>query len=372
MAATLVIDAIRAPYEALLQRQFAFKKLAQRNVVAMIVSGIIGVALAYAGLGIWALVVNRVANSIISTVIIIATMRWRPKFTFSVSTVKPLFAFGLHLGGAGLIQQINRRVPDLMVGAMLGPAPVGIFRVGSRAVNILTDVVIQPMSTTALAAFSRVKDKGSVGDAYLRVTKACGLLSFPVYYGAAVVAQDFVSVCFGPQWHDSGDVMAMFALFGGAATLSYFSGSALSAVGRTSLMFWSSLLALTSTTIITVLTLPYGVWAVALGFKARAYLMLPAILFLLKKGLQLNPWTVIRGILPPFLAAVAMAILLLALKQEFLLELKPLPRLCIMVAAGAAIYPIALYAVSRRYVSEMHGELSPIVTKLAGKLRRRR
>lgn len=369
LAATLVIDAGRAPYEALLQRRFAFKLLATRNVIAMVISGIIGVALAYAGFGVWALVINRVANSIISTVIIVSTVSWRPRFTFSISTVKPLFAFGIHLTGTSLIQQVNQRIPDLMIGAFLGPAAVGIFRVGSRAVNILTDAVIQPMSATALPAFSRVKEKGSVADAYLRVTKVCGLLSYPIYYGAAVVATDFVTVCFGEKWHSSGEVMAMLALFGGAGTLNYFSGSALAAVGRSSLMFWASVLSLVFLTITTLITLPYGVSAVALGFTARAYVVLPFLLLLLKKGLELDPWTAVKGIMPPFTAAVIMALLLLALRAELLEGLHPLPRMCIMVAVGAAIYPLALFAVSRRYVRDMHGEISPIIVRLTKRFR---
>ena len=371
LAVTLVIDASRAPHEAFLQRQFKFKVLAKRNVVSMVIAGVIGVALAYLGFGVWALVANRIVNSVLCTVIVVISVPWRPRLTFSVTVVKPLFSYGMYLSGTGLIQQVNRRVPDLMVGALLGPAPVGIFRVGSRAVNILTDAVIQPMSATALSAFSRVKEKGSVADAYLRVTKACGLLSFPVYYGAAAVATDFVTVCFGQKWHESGEVMAMIALFGGAGTLNYFSGSALSAVGRTSLLFWSSTTSFISICLITYFTLPYGVPMVALGFTVRAYLILPLLLFLLKKGLQLDPWAALRGIFPPFIAAALMALILVALKMEFLGELKPLLRLCIMVATGAVIYPIILFTLSRPYVQEMRLELSPVFLRLTKRLHSR-
>jgi O-antigen/teichoic acid export membrane protein len=259
LSISLVIDAMRAQHEALLQRQFLYKVMAQQNVIATILSGIIGVAMAYLGFGIWALVVNRLAGSVLATLMIWKSARWTPKLTFSFEKLKPLLAYGIHLTAAGLFGQLNRRVSVMMIGWILGPAAVGFFRVGSRAVDMITDAIIQPMNATALSALSRVHESGSVASAYLRITKSCGLLSFPIYFGAAVTAGDFVAVCFGAKWHASGDVMAMFALFGGAATLNFFSAAALSAVGQTRLVFWANLFSLLSSIAITLVTVRYGV-----------------------------------------------------------------------------------------------------------------
>jgi O-antigen/teichoic acid export membrane protein len=370
LALTLVIDAMRATHEAKLQREFSYKLLAKRSVFATIIGGIIGVVLAYFGFGVWALVINRLVTSLLLTLILWNTVRWAPKFTLSVGTLKPLFAFGIHLSGAGLIGQVNRRVADILIGAFLGPASVGFFRAGTRAVNMLNDAVIQPMNQTALSALSRVNEAGSVAKAYLRITKACGLISFPIYYGTAVTAHDFVLVFFGTRWEASGDVMSMFALFGGAGTLNYFSGAALSAVGRTRLVLCTNLFSLISSIILTVVLVKYGIWAVALGFAVRAHLVVPFVLMMLKRGLHLRPIAAIRGILPPFLAASVMALLLVLLKLEVLGDLSPLVRLAILVPVGAALYVGGLFLFGRKYVKEMQTELAPIVNRFLRRFRK--
>jgi O-antigen/teichoic acid export membrane protein len=365
LSSTLLIDALRAPHEALLQRQFSYKALAKRTIIATVAGGIIGVALAYTGFGIWALVVNRVATSVIQTIIIWVTVRWTPSFTFSREKLRPLLAYGLHLSGASLFGELNRRVPDLMIGALLGPAAVGLFRVGSRAVNMLNDAIIQPMSATALSTLSRVHERGSVATAYLRITKACGLLSFPLYFGAAVTANDFIATFFGAKWQGSGDVMAVLALLGGAGTLNYFSGPALSAAGKTQLLFWQTLISFLSTVAITAALLKFGVLWVAVGITVRAYLVVPVALLMLKRGLQLDPMAVVRGVLPPFVSAVGMGLILLALKIGLLQDMVPLLRLAIMVPCGALLYGAKLWIFGRSYSAEMHTELAPIVQRLA-------
>jgi PST family polysaccharide transporter len=370
LAATLIIDALRAPHEALLQRRFSYKAIARQSVTATILAGILGVAMAYQGFGIWALVANRAATSIVSTFMIWKMAGWTPKATFSVERLKPLLAYGLHLTGAGLFGQINRQVMVMLIGAILGPAAVGFFRVGSRAVEMISDAIVQPMNVTALSALSRVNETGSVAHAYLRITRTCGLLSFPVYFGTAVIAGDFVTVCFGAKWATSGQVMAMFALFGGAGTLNFFSAPALSAVGQTRLVFWSTLFSLLSSIAITLMTIRYGVAAVALGFAIRAYVLLPFTLFMLQRGLQLSPMAAIRGVWPPFLAGVLMALALWAVKAELLGGIAPLERLAILVPMGAAFYAAALFTLGRTYAGEMYAELSPIVLHLTKRFRR--
>jgi O-antigen/teichoic acid export membrane protein len=370
LALTLVIDALRSTQEAKLQREFAYKLLAKRSVFATIIGGIVGVILAYLGFGVWALVINRLVTSLLLTLILWKTVPWVPRLKLSYATLKPLFAFGIHLTGAGLIGQINRRTADILIGSFLGPASVGFFRAGTRAINMLNDAIIQPMNQTALSALSRVNETGSVAKAYLRITKACGLISFPIYYGTAVTAHDFVLIMFGPKWEASGDVMAMFALFGGAGTLNFFSGAALSAVGKTRMVLWTNLISFVSTVALTLILVPYGIWAVALGFAVRAHVVLPFVLYNLKRNLHLRPMAAIRGVLPPFLAATAMALLLLVLKLEVLDDFSPIIRLAILVPTGAALYVGGLFLFGRTYLRETHTELAPIVNRLLRRFRK--
>src|SRR5262249_6436758 len=163
-----------------------------------------------------------------------------------------------------------------------------------------------PLNTTTLSAFSRVRESGSVAQAYLRVTKVCALLACPVYFGAAAVGPEFIVVCFGAKWSDSGSVMMCLAFLGAAALLNNFSQAALTAMGETRLVFYQALFGLITNALLVLATVWFGVTAVAAGIAIRAYLVNPFILWALKRGLGLSPWRALRGIAPPALSSVLM------------------------------------------------------------------
>src|SRR5207247_2561599 len=95
LASTLLIDASRGLHESKLQREFSYKSLAHRTIVASVLGGLIGVGMAYLGFGMSALVGSRLASSIIQTLIIWRIVRWVPRLTVSWAQLKPLLRFGM-------------------------------------------------------------------------------------------------------------------------------------------------------------------------------------------------------------------------------------------------------------------------------------
>lgn len=370
LSLTFLIDASRAAHEAKLQRQFGYKALANRTLIGTIVGGVIGVAMAVMGFGAWALVVSRIASSVIQTAVVWISVKWAPSFTYSRDEARGLLGFGMHLGGSALLGQLNARAAELIIGAFIGTAGVGIYRIGARAINMIKDVAITPLQATALSAFARVNESGSVGKVYLRMTKACGLVAFPVYVGGAIVAPDFVLLCFGPKWGESGWVMSMLSLAGGAAVLLNFVQPALAAVHKTRLAFWNSLGILIANVAVALATVQWGVVAVALGFSVRAYISAPWALGLLKRGLGLTYREVLSGVMPPFLASLGMGAVLLAVRLWGLGDMHVVPKFCISVALGAVLYGLFMGTFFRSSLLEIKAELAPVFSGLSRKLSR--
>src|SRR5205814_1388048 len=115
----------------------------------------------------------------------------------------------------------------------------------------------------------------------------------------AAIAQDFTVVCFGAKWAQSGSVMIMLALLGGAMTLNNFAPSALAAMGKTRLVFYQSLFALITNIVLGLSLVSFGVVAVAAGFAARGYIVNPFVLMQLKKGIGLSPKEALTGLIAP-------------------------------------------------------------------------
>jgi PST family polysaccharide transporter len=361
LSIALVIDSLRGVHEAKLRREFGYKVLALRTVVASSIGGIVGVAMAFAGFGVWALVAQRLMASVLQTTVVLWTVPWMPKLMFSRRECAHLFGFGINMMGARLLGELNSRVASMVVGVILGPVALAFFRVGSRALSFLVSLTIKPIQTTAFSAFSRLKDAPAIGRAYVRLTRATAFVSFPVFLGAAAVAPDFVRVCFGRQWEASGPVMAALALVVIPATLLNFTGPALAALGRTRLILASNLAVLVMNAIAALATVSFGVLAVAAGQAARAHVTAPFALSMLRRGVGLSIGESLRSIVEPGIAAALMCATVMVARLYALDDLSPLPRLIVCIILGAVVYACLLLTIARSYTAETMLELAPLL-----------
>ncbi len=360
LSATFVIEASSSIHEARLQREFGYRALANRLLVGTVAGGIVGVAMALSGFGIWALVGNRIANVVVQATLLWLTVPWRPKAHFARDEARPLIHYALHLGSSAIIGKLNNRIPELFLGIVAGLAPVGLYRVGSRAVFMIQDAVIAPLQNTTLTALSRAHEKDGLAQAYARIVKSCGVLAFPVYFGAAVVATDFTTLVFGPQWHLAGQVMAALALAGAASALLSFTQPALVAVGWTRFVLINNLMTFAIALATTLVLSKWGAVAVAWGYCLRAYISIPLSLILLRRATNINISLVARGLAPSFAAACSMSAILWLAQEDLLVKVTPLHRIAVMIAAGAVLYPLFLVIFGRGLVRELLREIQPI------------
>lgn len=359
LSLSLVIEGVRCVHEAKLRREFGYKVLALRTVVASIVGGAVGIALAVLGFGVWALVANRVLVAVLQTMVVVRAAPWTPRAVFSKAECTRLLSFGADMMGVRLLTQVGSKAAELVIGLILGPAALGLYSVASRALNLLFQVAISPIQTTALSAFSRLKDERAIGGAYLRLTRATALVSFPVYFGVAATAPDIVAVCFGRHWEQSGAIMTALALAAVPTTLVTFVQPALVTVGRTRLALLSSFGTLVLSSIAALATVAFGVIVVAIGQAFRAYAAAPFVLSLLKRGIGLSVLHSLRSIWEPCVAAVLMGGLVAVVRIYALADLSPGLRLSLCVALGISGYAAILMTVVRRYTAETLLELMP-------------
>ena len=99
-----------------------FKKLFFSSLGAIIISGTVGIATAYLGWGVWALVAQQLTNQLAVTLILWFTVKWRPKLLFSIEKVKVLFSFGWKLLASSLINTLYMEIRSLIIGKIYIPA----------------------------------------------------------------------------------------------------------------------------------------------------------------------------------------------------------------------------------------------------------
>lgn len=232
LAPTLLFRGLTMIQQAQLQREYRFKALAVRTNASMFTSGVVGLALAFGGAGIWALVAQQVVYDFVSVVVLWTASRWRPRFSYSSRHGRELLGYSVSVFGANLGGFLNRRVDALLIGAFFGPAVVGVYRLSDRMVDVVLEMTSRPIGSVALPRFSRLQNdpKGLsssvVGAARLSLTVTAPPLL--VIAGCA----PWILGAVGEDWTEGALALRLLCIVGIVKGLVSFVGPVLFAVNR--------------------------------------------------------------------------------------------------------------------------------------------
>lgn len=359
LSATLLLDAMRIVFDARLRRDFNFKLLTSREVTTQAIAGVLGVGCAVAGAGVWALVAQRVAASVLGTAATWWLVRWQPRWVFSRDHAGYLLRFASRLVGGQMFATLTSHVGPIVIALSLGPTALAFFRAGTRLLTTLTQITIAPLQSAALSAFSRIQNVEDMQAVYLRLTGACALLACPVFIGAGAISTDLVVLLLGPTWREAGAIMSASALVVGASVPSYFFAPALTAAGNTRYSFRYYLLAAVGNAVFAVLAAPFGAAAVALSQTMRAYAMVPMTFVYLQRVIGLSPRAAVGTMAAPFLCSLAMGFAMVAAGHFWWSHLSPLLRILLVSALGAAVYLLLMVTMGRPALRRGLHELKP-------------
>jgi O-antigen/teichoic acid export membrane protein len=141
--------------EGILIRNFAFKFMAFRRSIGILVAGTIALFLAYHGYGSAALVVQLVLTAFISALICMAFAGWLPRGIGDAEGRMGFLKFGAPIMGTVGINMMTYRMNELVIGVLVGPSATGVLRLTQSIIDLITSVLIGPLTNVFLSACSR-------------------------------------------------------------------------------------------------------------------------------------------------------------------------------------------------------------------------
>ena len=218
LSLSFLISGLTVQHQALLRRQMQFKSLAVRDVVAMLCGVASGIVLACLGFGYWSLVAVPVATNIASCVLLWSICQWRPGPFQRGTGARDMLAFGGNLTASNIINYFSRNFDNILIGRVLGAAPLGIY---SKAYGLLMLPIAQinlPMAAVMLPGLSRLQKKPQeYARLFINTVRVISLLTLPVVVFSFFFAQDVVLVLLGKKWLS---VAPIFQCLGPAAVFS--------------------------------------------------------------------------------------------------------------------------------------------------------
>lgn len=357
LSLVLVLAALASVPQALLRRELAFRQIAIRGVVATLAGGAVGVGMAVAGWGVWSLVGQILANTVVGTAALWLACPWRPGRAVSRSSLVELGRFGVNVLGGRLAFFASRRADDFLIGSVLGPVALGLYTAAYRILLVVTEIIIWTIEGVAFPLFSRLYgDRERTARAFYAMTQLCSALVTPAFLALAVLAPELTRLVLGPRWTGAVPVLQVLALVGVPHAVTYLNKAVVDAAGRPDLSLRIAALTAVVNVIGFAVAVRWGMVAVAASYAVCAYLLVPPSVWSVTRVLDVEIKRYLRLFVPPAASALAMLGSIVAVRAA-LSDAVPGLVLVAALPAGAAAYLVMLSLTDRRLIQDVlaHG-----------------
>lgn len=351
ISARVIFDMAAAVPNALLVRTMSFRMLALRTTAASLVAALVCLGLLWAGFGLWALAASQLAGSLTTCIGALVAARWMPGLRFDLRALGDLKAFGLFSTGNHFITTIS--LDQLLIGALLGPAGLGIYGFARRIFQILTDLLsgaLNLVSYSLLSSMQREPDK--LREAYLLGTFASSVVAFPVFAGLALVAGDLIPLAFGDHWIEAAPVVQAFCALGVLTAVGILQASLIRSQGQADLWFYYVLSKQAATVLYVFLFAGWGLLPLTVSLVVLNALMWMPTLHMVVRLLGISIFSYLGSFALPVLATAVMWGAGWLVQRE-MGEAEPLLRLVATVGVAAASYGAVIVVLGRERVQRL-------------------
>ncbi len=241
----LPLQGLTVVQESLLEKKLDFKSLAIRSNVSTLIGGLVGLAVAVTGFGVWALVWEDLVAAVVRVVLLWRLGTWRPRMRFSLPHIKELAGFSLYVMIAQIGTFVQRRSDAMLVGAFFGAAAVGIYQMADRLINLVIEMMTRPVILVVLPHFSRMQDNlVELRKSVINCLKTSAMLTIPllaILAGCADLICNSLSALKN-DWTPAIHVIQILSIVGALRALTLLTGPLMQSVNRPRafmIMSWS-------------------------------------------------------------------------------------------------------------------------------------
>jgi O-antigen/teichoic acid export membrane protein len=350
LALELLISSVAAVPQAQLERQLRFRPLS----IAAISSGTAGaaatLALAFAGFGVWALVLGTLIGALVRTVLIVVFNRrivW-PSLHHPLGPIKRLVRFSSHVLAARTLWYWYGQSDQIIVARLLHASTVGYYTVAAQLAMLPASKAMEVINRVAFPVLSRLRSEhGELRPMHLRLTGLVATYAFGACWGMAAMAPELVVTLLGDKWLTATLPLTVLAAVAPLRMLSALNNTITSAAGAPQ----ASTIELAVAGTLLPIAVLVGAYADGLNGACLAWPLAYPVVYLLSNGLTCRAVgnSKARGLLPlgaPLVAGAAMWLCIVALRAQLSASLPLVALLLLQLLAGALAYVAAMHLIA--------------------------
>ncbi|MCQ2596884.1 MAG: lipopolysaccharide biosynthesis protein [Treponema sp.] len=363
LSLTIVISGLKNVQQAYVSKKLIFKKFFFATLIGTLGAAVLGIWMAYKGLGVWALVGQQLFNITVDTVVLWIIVKWRPKFQFSLIRLKSLFSYGIKLLFASLVDTVYKDIRQLIIGKVYSPVDLAYYNKGlefpkfvSSNINNSIDSVLFPVLSTEQQDIVKVKAM------VRRAMTISSFLMWPFMFGLAATGKTLVPLLLTEKWNDSVIFLYFFCFTEGFLPITTANLNAIKALGRSDYILKTEIIKKSIGLLLIFIAIPFGVYAIAASSVVYTLIAVYINAFPNKKLLGYSIFEMLRDVFPSFGMSLLMFIPVYFMN---FIELPAVIILLLQIIVGILVY----YLLSKVFKNE---SLSYLVSVMKGFINKRK
>lgn len=276
----LFFNALSITQVTILTKRIDFKTKTKASLISAILSGIVGIAMAYTGFGVWALVGQMLSKQLFYTLCLWVLNKWWPTLKFSASSFRYMWGFGWKLLVSGLLNNIWNQLYQVVVGKFYSPATLGQYTRSNEYASIFSSNLTTIIQRVSYPVLSEIQDdKQRMVEGYRRVIKMTMFVTAICMISLGAVAEPLIYCLIGPQWHEAATYLPLICISMSLYPLHAINLNMLQVLGRSDIFLY-----------LEIMKKVIGLVPICIGIFVDIYWMLVASILIGFVSLYLNSW----------------------------------------------------------------------------------
>ena len=332
----IILDAAGLIQTTILTREVNFKLQTKIKIISSIISGSIGILLAYKGFGVWSLVYKKIISSALISSLLWLNNRWKPRLIFSFSVIKELFGFSSKLLLSGILDKVYYNIYNLVIGKYFSAKELGLYTRAKNFKDIGSEQVSDIISRVAFPILSSIQGEPKrLKENYIKIVTSTMFIVLSLMFILCAVSESLILTLIGEKWADSIIYLQLLSFVGIFYPMYSLTRSLLFVYGKSGLNLRLQILTKAMAIPTIVVGVIYGIKYMIIAMILTAFLEFLVKAYYSGKLIGYSVFSLLKDLSSSFLLALSVGACLFVL--QFLLHTPPVITLVVQGISGATL-----------------------------------
>ena len=307
---SIVIASFGTAQSAYLFKHLRAKQQAEAGALAVILSSMTGVGMAFAGMAYWSLATQGLVYVGINTLLQWHFSPWRPSIHgITFAPVRRMFRFSCKILATTIMTHVNNNVLNILLGHYFTPRDTGnynqAYQWNTKCYSLVQSMVAQ-VAQPVLVSLNG--EEGRQKDVFRKMMRFTAFITFPLLFGFGLVAKEFIVTAIGEKWLASAQLIQILCVSGATMPLSTLFSNMIISKGRSGTFFWCTF-TLGLVQIATMIMIwPMGIRTMVIAYTLLNTSWLLVWLFFVRRLIGYGYWMFFCDVMPFALAAAGVMV----------------------------------------------------------------